>query len=370
MLATLEKILPRTPISTDRILTPDEAVRLIRARKAPDGICVNGHLSLAGDNDLTELPQGLTAPSLDVSGCFNLTALPEGLTVRRIDASGCKSLRHLPRDLRCNELDLQGTAVETLPSDLRVAYRLNLSACSDLRELPVGLKTGSLVLQECTRLRALPEGLDVYFLDISGCSGLKTWPRRASLKIGRLNARDCSGLTDLPPWLAQVSQLDLRGCMGLTELPEGLIVSSWVDLADTGITSLPMSMANAALRWRGVPIDSRVAFEPQTITAAEVLGTANAELRRVKLERMGYEAFMLGANAQELDRDTDPGGERRLLRVPLDGDEDLVCISVFCPSTGRQYIIRVPPRTATCRQAAAWIAGYDNADDYRPIAET
>ena len=101
-----------------------------------------------------------------------------------------------------------------------------------------------------------------------------------------------------------------------------------------------------------------------------MLGETNAELRRVLLERMGYERFLQEADAEVLDRDRDPGGERRLLKVPLRGDEDLVCLSVICPSTGRQYLLRVPPRLRNCRRAAAWIAGFDNPDDYRPIVET
>jgi hypothetical protein len=96
----------------------------------------------------------------------------------------------------------------------------------------------------------------------------------------------------------------------------------------------------------------------------------NAELRRVMLERMGYEAFLADAEAEVLDQDRDPGGDRRLLRVTLTGDEDLVCVSVICPSTGRQYLIRVPPAITTCRAAVAWIAGFDNPDDYRPLVET
>ena len=71
-----------------------------------------------------------------------------------------------------------------------------------------------------------------------------------------------------------------------------------------------------------------------------------------------------------LDKDRDPGGERRLLQVALPGDEPLVCLAVFCPSTGRQYMLRVPPSIRSCRGAAAWIAGFDNPNDYRPIAET
>jgi hypothetical protein len=30
----------------------------------------------------------------------------------------------------------------------------------------------------------------------------------------------------------------------------------------------------------------------------------------------------------------------------------------------------VPPAMRTCHQAAAWIAGFDNPNDYRPILET
>jgi hypothetical protein len=47
-----------------------------------------------------------------------------------------------------------------------------------------------------------------------------------------------------------------------------------------------------------------------------------------------------------------------------------VCVSVLCPSTGRQYIIRVPPEMTSCHQAVAWVAGFDDPALYRPLAET
>jgi hypothetical protein len=143
-----------------------------------------------------------------------------------------------------------------------------------------------------------------------------------------------------------------------------------VDIAGTRIRSLPASMAGTPLRWRGVPVDERIAFRPETITSDEILAETNAERRRVLLERMGYETFLSKAQAEVLDHDTDPGGERRLLRVAMGRDEALVCVAVFCPSTGRQYVIRVPPATASCHQAAAWIAGFDDPDQYRPLVET
>ena len=117
-------------------------------------------------------------------------------------------------------------------------------------------------------------------------------------------------------------------------------------------------------------LDARIAFRPEEITAAEVLAERNAEVRRVKLERMGIERFLADANPETLDEDTDPGGPRRLLRVEWEGDEPLVCVLVCCPSTGRRYTLRVPPQMETCRQAVAWAAGFDNPDDYRPIEET
>jgi len=41
-----------------------------------------------------------------------------------------------------------------------------------------------------------------------------------------------------------------------------------------------------------------------------------------------------------------------------------------CPSTGRKYLLRVPPHIADCRAAAAWLAGFNNPDEYRPVQET
>jgi hypothetical protein len=123
------------------------------------------------------------------------------------------------------------------------------------------------------------------------------------------------------------------------------------------------------LRWRGVIVEPRVAFYPESITAAEVLAESNAELRRIKLERMGTERFFAEADATVLDVDRDAGGERRLLRVAIPGDEALVCVSVCCPSTGRRYLLRVPPHVTTCHEAIAWTADLDPSE-YKPEVET
>ncbi|HSH77893.1 MAG TPA: hypothetical protein VLA19_05095 [Herpetosiphonaceae bacterium] len=351
-------------------VTGAEARKLILAGRAPDNLHVRGLLDLSNSPDLVRLPPRLRVGSLDLSNCPALKALPTGLRLQSLKLNNCRALRALPPGLHCDALELRGSALRTLPPDLRVTYKLDLSGSVDLQALPVGLSVGTLILRDCHNLETLPEDLDVFFLDISGCVALREWPQQASIRFGHLRAQGCTELRSLPPWLDNVSQLDLRDCTSIRELPEGLTVNAWVDLANTGITSLPPALKNLPLRWRGVPIDERIAFDPAAITVREVLDEPNVERRRVLLERMGYEAFLSHADAQVIHHDEDLGGERRLLRVRQPNDEDLVCLAVYCPSTGRQYIIRVPPSMRTCRQAAAWIAGFDNVDDYQPIAET
>ncbi len=283
-----------------------------------------------------------------------------------------KHMRHpeIEANTRYVSLDLEEAALEELPVGIEVQFGLNLRGCSNLQRLPVNLRVGSLDVSDCVSLEGLPEGLSASFVDMSDCPQIESWPRTATLSVGRLRARNCLGLTELPRWLGRLSQLDLAGCAQIHSLPEGLEVTSWVDIAGTGIQSLPKSLAGVGLRWRGVAIDERIAFRPAEITAREVLGERNAELRRVKMERMGFDRFMAESDPEVLDTDTDPGGERKLLRVALEEDEPLVCVSVNCPSTGRHYLLRVPPDVSTCRQAIAWTAGFDNPDDYAPLVET
>ena len=351
-------------------VAPKEAKALIGSGRAPQGLCVQGRLDLKGCRKLVCLPDNLTAETIDVRDCTKLQSLPPGLRTIRVDAGGCHALAKLPPGLSLNELNLDGAAVVSLPSDLRVDYKLDLSNCRHLTALPAGLRVGSLVLRNCTSLTALPSGLDVRFLDLSGCTALEDWPEDARVSVGGLYLRGCTQLRSLPKNLSRLSQLDLRDCSNISELPPGLEVTSWIDVANTGLRELPKSLDGVRIRWGRVLVDNRTAFHPEMLTAEEILAERNTERRRVMLDRFGFERFLDAASADVLDEDRDAGGPRRLLRVPLANDEPLVCLSVHCPSTGRRYLIRVPPNTETCRHAAAWIAGFDNPDDYRPIEET
>jgi len=276
----------------------------------------------------------------------------------------------LPAGLNCYELDATGSKLISLPTDLRIDSRLVLDNCQALATLPEGLSAGSISLRNCTSLCSLPEHLSTWFLDMTGCTRFELWPNKGTIQHGSLILRGCVGVRCLPGWIGRLSQLDVAGCVQLGEIPGGIEVSSWVDIGGTRITGIPPSLRGASLRWRGVRVDERVAFHPEQLTAREALAEKNAELRRVMIERIGYRRFAGEAAAKILDEDKDSGGTHQLLSINLQEDEPLVGLSCNCPSTGRQYFIRVPPTMKTCHEAAAWMAGFDDPSLYRPQIET
>jgi hypothetical protein len=333
--------------------TASDAKKLIEAQIAPDQMQVIGALDLSNSARILKLPKILHCTSLNISNCNNLLELPEVL--------------------ECNDLIARDLNIHSVRGQIKIKYRADFSGCTNLKTLPENFKAGSLLLNDCTALESLPEGIDVYFLDISGCTQLTHFPTRGSIQVGHLIAKGCNRLLELPEWLTTIAQLDLSGCERVTRLPSNLRISSWLDLADSGLVEAGVQMlpdSGTPLRWRGVQVDRRIVFAPETISAQEVLATTNTELRRVMLERMTHEKFLLEVNAEVLDQDHDTGGVRKLLKVTLEDDEALVAIWVICPSTDRNYVLRVPPSMKTCRQAAAWIAGFDNPNDYAPIKET
>ena len=296
---------------------------------------------------------------------------PVGLRAGLLDFSGSDRPLILPAGLQCHSLKISGRAIRELPADLRVDFKLDASNCTQLAALPPDFRVPVLNLRGCAALRALPEGLQVDYLDMQDCVALAEWPASAQVTIGTVNARNCRTLRALPP-----------GIGPLTSPPRSLGLCASFVRASRGWWCAPGSMwpgpGFAACRTRSVvpgcaggasPSMPRSPL-PETIEAQQILAESNAEVRRVMIERVGFERFLKDVNAEVLHRDKDPGGPRELLRVKLTGDEDLVCVSVRCPSTGRHYLIRVPPTMRTCRQAVAWTAGFDNPDEYRPELET
>lgn len=75
-------------------------------------------------------------------------------------------------------------------------------------------------------------------------------------------------------------------------------------------------------------------------------------------------------SARVLDEDVDAAGmPRRLLRVPVPGQEPVIAVEVRDPSTGSTYYLTVPPSTRTCHEAVAWTF-FQRPEEYWPAIQT
>lgn len=92
---------------------------------------------------------------------------------------------------------------------------------------------------------------------------------------------------------------------------------------------------------------------------------ARIAYERARVERLGLRELRARGGYRVLDGQ--PG--RRLLEWRMRWDEPVRAVEVICPSTGQDYLLRVPPSMSTCQSAVAWTFGM-NASTYAPLVET
>ena len=274
--------------------------------------------------------------------------------------------------------ELHDPAWTGLLPPLRASYRVDLTGSSRIEHLEA-VDAPVVVLAGCSSLRSLPSLPAVIDLDLSRCGALTSLDDVLPGRMGRLDLRGCHGLTSFPGQPTRLAELDVSGS-GITSLPEVLQIDRCLHI-DGPMATLPSFGPAARLCYRGVEIPPAAVLEPDQLDPSAVLDEPNLELRRTLVELLGYHRFLDLVKPRVLDEDVDPGGARRLValhpehRLPRrlrkrPETEPFLCLEVRCPSSGRAYLLRVPPDTATCRQAAAWIAGFDHPDDYQPLVET
>jgi hypothetical protein len=114
--------------------------------------------------------------------------------------------------------------------------------------------------------------------------------------------------------------------------------------------------------WHGIPLPVKY-HQPNS---RMILSEPNVELRRMLIERYdadrGKGSFVQAAGAKLIAsavqpmRPGQPDAINELLSLDLPDDPDhrMVVLKVTDPSTGRTYMIRVPPNQTTVRGALAW----------------
>lgn len=117
--------------------------------------------------------------------------------------------------------------------------------------------------------------------------------------------------------------------------------------------------------WHGRPVDKRVIEAPETLRPEDVFAEEDPEMRKLLLARMTLLRFMKLARSRVIHRDRG----RALLAVNQPHGPPVTAVQVVCASTGKEYLLRVPPYMITCAAAVAWTFGMDPTV-YSPVIET
>jgi hypothetical protein len=141
---------------------------------------------------------------------------------------------------------------------------------------------------------------------------------------------------------------------------------------------------------RGMRVPDFVIKEPEKITAYHINREQNAEVRRVMIERMGWDRFLKEFNATKIHSDDFgtlyrcempkaserralmPWGEMRSTWDPNEEDVYLVKVINSTPEPDghvKEYILRVPPSIRRAREGVAWTFGMKE-EEYVPIVES
>jgi len=102
------------------------------------------------------------------------------------------------------------------------------------------------------------------------------------------------------------------------------------------------------------------------LKAHHILRIGNAEVRRICLEALTYEKFLMQMKHEIITRENDS----ELVRIDWHKNEEpIYLVKVKCPSSGVFYTLRVPPDMKTVKEAIAWTFNVESAE-YLPLEET
>jgi hypothetical protein len=105
----------------------------------------------------------------------------------------------------------------------------------------------------------------------------------------------------------------------------------------------------------GVKVDEQIVLRPETQTLDQIRREDNAEVKRLRIERFGWDRYLTEIDAVVVDTNKDEVSEtEEALFRTQDNEVILVCA---CPSTGRVYWLEVPNAVTTCAEAQDWLSG-------------
>lgn len=117
------------------------------------------------------------------------------------------------------------------------------------------------------------------------------------------------------------------------------------------------------MSWPRTAIEARMLLD-LPVTCREITDAHNEEYRRALIERYGGLDRLIIDHGREIDRD-DSG---TLIELATAG-EPIRAVAVTCPTTGRRYVLRVPPAITSAHAGVAWTFGL-TAGQYHPSSQS
>jgi hypothetical protein len=121
----------------------------------------------------------------------------------------------------------------------------------------------------------------------------------------------------------------------------------------------------AVYAWHGVRVSEKTILAPETLTVAEIDAETNAEVKRVMLDRFGFDRYV--AEAGLAPAQTDACGT--LYRM---GETTLVAVLNSTPEpdgTTKRYVLPMPGEMRSAKEAVAWSFELSE-EEYHPVLES
>ncbi len=127
-------------------------------------------------------------------------------------------------------------------------------------------------------------------------------------------------------------------------------------------TGPALAFADGGALWSltGVVVDEQIVLHPETQTIEQITGEPNEEVKRIRIERRGWEWYLeqSGATLIEEKHDDICGTDEALVRLD-DGEVVLICP---CATTGRVYCLPVPKECQTIKAAQDFLGNEDSSN--------
>ncbi len=127
--------------------------------------------------------------------------------------------------------------------------------------------------------------------------------------------------------------------------------------------------------WHGVAVTAKIIETPEQLTKEDLIKEENAEVRRAMMEKLGTDRFFELLDVDEVNRETVGVGDYaqeyilyRTKEIDAIAEKHIQFVKVRCHSTGREFMLCVPPEIEDAGTAVAWTFGMTKAE-YKPLAE-